>query len=190
MTVTGSAAPIETQTWPQLDKRDPLGIWGVRGAIVGDASGGKIEFTISVAADKRSAFVYNFLDINLTQVGGLTSGDAVRIRILTNWPNIDPQAGVQAYSTAVFGLIEGDNDFGDPIQVPRANGSATPFLATNQRFLLCYDPRSDQALGTLDICQMTVGNNGGVTDTYVFEAYGLYWDRSVMQAPGGPRFPG
>ncbi|KKL17299.1 hypothetical protein LCGC14_2486920, partial [marine sediment metagenome] len=57
----------------------------------------------------------------------------------------------------------------------------------NDRFILIFDPR--QGAGVLNMIELEMGVNVN-TDTYAFEAYGYYWDRSVLNAPGGPRHPG
>ncbi|MGR3295936.1 MAG: hypothetical protein ACUZ8A_06880, partial [Candidatus Bathyanammoxibius sp.] len=63
------------------------------------------------------------------------------------------------------------------------------FINSIDRFLLLYDPRQPASLGNTNILELQLAVNTDLA-TYSFEAYGYYWDRSVMQTPGGPRHPG
>ena len=116
------------------------------------------------------------------------NGQGIRVRLLTNWPNVDPLEGVQGYSTAVFGSMNTDANFTSPISGMSGTTPGHPFLMPNDRFLLLYDPRPGVA-GDLTIVEIEGAFNTD-TATYAFEAYGYYWDRGVMNTPGGLRHPG
>jgi len=186
MAVLTSVDVIETALWPQGDIRDPLGTWGARVLLVGDASGGSLKALIEVAADKRSSYLYTFYSAILAQVAGSAANNNIKLRILTNWPNIDPQGGVQAYGSAIFHSSSGaDNDFTAP-----SSGPSIDLVGANHRFLLCFDPRQQETLGVMIIGEIELGSNLGVGTDWVAECYGYFWDRSVVNAPGGPRHPG
>jgi len=177
---------IETALWPQGDIRDPLGVWGARTLLVGDASGGSLKARLFVPADKRSSYLYTFYSAQLTQVDGSAANNNMKLRILTNWPNIDEQPGVQAYSSAIFHSSGGaDNDFTEP-----TSGPSIDLVGPNHRFLLCFDPRPQETLQAMGIADIELGSNLGVGTDWVAEAYGYFWDRSVLNAPGGLRHPG
>jgi len=46
------------QLWPQLDIRDPLGVWGARALVTGDASGGSIKEKCQAPAERTAAFFF------------------------------------------------------------------------------------------------------------------------------------
>jgi len=55
------------------------------------------------------------------------------------------------------------------------------------RFILLFDPRP--VAGAFDIVELEI--SVGVLDrNYAFECWGYYWDRQVLNTPGGPRHPG
>jgi len=172
----------QSQLWPQRDARDPLGIWGFRQGVTGNASGGSIKVTAQVPAARSQAYVYTLYDIN---VGALTTDFTlyeVKCRLLTNWPNIDVVAGVQAYGSNTIRPLRTDGDFTAPITA--LDGQ---IVGPNQRFLLLFNFQS-RAL-PMDIVELEMGGNVD-TATYTFEGYGYFWDRGVMNAPGGLRHPG
>lgn len=191
MAITVSAAPIESQSFPQGDIRDPLGMWGFRTSVAGDATGNPITVTVRVPAAKRSAYVYTCYYAYAGQIVGTKAAVTLKLRLLTNWPNVDPQAGVQAFATLVFARLDGNDNFTAPVSGPltAAGGNNSPLVGPNDRFILLYDPRQPASLGPLDILEYQLDLNTDAT-TWTFEAYGYYWDRSVMDAPGGPRHPG
>ncbi len=179
-----SVEPIETALWPQGDIRDPLGVWGARLGVTGLAGDDEIEVVIQVTANKRSAYVYTCYSVNISVLTAVGATALIgKCRLLTNWPDIDPTAGVQGYGTTRFANITIQN-FTSPI----GGISGEDTLVTPQdRFLLLFDPRASG--GNVDIVSLSLVNQVNA-DTYAFEAYGYYWDRSVLQAPGGPRHPG
>jgi len=190
--ITVTAPPVESPLWPQGDIRDPLGVWGFRLGVTGDASGNPISVGIEVPADKRSAYVYTMYSAQIAQLTGVITGSFLKLRLLTNWPNVDPQAGVQAYASLILGILGGATDLNAPIAGPSSN-SANPggqsLIQPNDRFLLLFDPRQPASLGPMEIANLELQVNTNLA-TYSFEAYGYFWDRSVLQAPGGLRHPG
>jgi len=174
---------ITNALWPQGDIRDPLGIWGFRHGVTGDASAGGIKVLARSSAGEGAAYVYTVYSTLIAIILQATfAAQTGKCRILTSWPNIDPQAGVQAYGSLRIATISGETDFTAPQLGPDRN-----FIQSNDRFLLIFDPRP--SAGVLDMIELEIGTNV-LADTYSFEGYGYYWDRSVLNAPGGPRHPG
>lgn len=182
MAVAGDIFIVESELWPQRDARDPLGIFGWRGALAGDVSGGSIKATINVAEAIRHAYVLKIYDMHVALVVGTPATVGGKMRILTNWPNIDLQAGIQAYAAFYLGVISGTTVLDPPDQ---GFTDQNPFNG-NSKELLIYDPSTRD--GDMAIAEQEVTNTDGLT--YSFEGYGYYWDRAVMNTPGGPRNPG
>lgn len=186
MAIVENVALLATQTWPQGDKRSPLGIWGARRGITGDASGGSIKTTIQTPNDQGASYVYNVEAVTIAVLNVVqVVSTLLKCRLLTNWPNVDPQAGVQGYATLRISNVGGSANFSEPLAGEAANGA--PLLRTNDRYLLLYDPRP--AAGDFTIIELEISENV-LNTVHAFEAYGYFWDRSVLQAPGGPRFMG
>jgi len=118
-------------------------------------------------------------------VSGGTPGQQrfVKTRLLSNWPNVDPQDGVEAFATLSVRFMDGSANFTPPLTGPQSD-----LLAPNDRFVLLYDPRSGVA-GVLSLVEFEVSSNV-LNEIIGAEIWGYYWDRSVLQAPGGPRHPG
>lgn len=182
MAIASLVAIQQTALWPQGDIRDPLGVWGFRLAVTGDASSGTIKVTAQVPADLRAAYVYTCYSLNYAQIDGDAIVRIVKGRLLTNWPNIDLQAGVQAYATGIQLRTDVSAGFTNP------EGFLTaPMVSPNDRFILLFN--FQQSTLPMDIVEMEMSANIN-TATYSFEGYGYFWDRSVMNAPGGLRHPG
>lgn len=185
MAVAETVELLATQTWQQLDIRDPLGLWGARHRIVGTGDGGSVKTTILTPTGEGSAFVYQCMAVNVAILDVVQIVDTVvKCRLLCNWPNFDSQIGVQSFATARFSNLAGSSNFTQPVAGTSVTGAA--LINPNDRFILLYDPRP--AAGQLSIIELEISDNILNTD-YTFEAYGYYWDRSVMNAPGGPRHP-
>jgi len=173
-----------TALWPQGDIRDPLGVWGFRIPATGDASGGSVKATAFATAGINAAYVYTLYSVNIAELAGTAIvSTAAKLRILTSWPNVSPIAGVQAYSSFQIVDFNGADVFTAPIAGQRDFALVQP----NDRFLLIFDPRP--GAGQLNMVELEIGLNTDLA-TYSFEGYGYYWDRSILQAPGGPRHPG
>jgi len=184
MAISTSANLIPHQLWPQGDIRDPLGVWGARLLVTGDASGGGVKVAVQAEAGVGAAYVYTCYDVNVSIIVQAVSGTSnlTKVRLLTSWPDVDPTVGVQAYSSNHFFRVESSAGMTPPI-----GGPTTPTIDPQQRFLLLFDPRPQTA--ALVIVELEYGDND-LNDVYSFEAYGYFWDRSVLNAPGGPRHPG
>ena len=182
MAIVGVVDVLPAALWPQGDIRDPLGTWGFRLGITGDATGGSIKVTASAPAGLGAAYVYTCYSLNIAQLTGASGSQTAKARLLTNWPNVDVLAGVQAYSSLIIRNFGTDPQFTAPIA-----GMDDPLVTPLDRFLLLFDPRP--SIVTLDIIEMESGENVDAA-TYSFEGYGYFWDRSVLNAPGGPRHPG
>jgi len=183
MAIALTANVLPAQLWPQGDERDPLGVWGFRLGVTGDASSGGIKVTGVVPAGLQAAYIYTCYSVNMAILTQASATDVTgKCRLLTNWPDVDTSAGLTGYSTArAFQMKAATKFSGQAVVIDQ-----TPIL-TNERFILLFDPRSRNQ--TLNIVELEIGDNI-LDDTYIFEGYGYFWDRSVMQAPGGPRHPG
>lgn len=177
----------QTQLFMQGDARDPLGVWGGRVGVTGDASGDDhVKATFFIPAALKAAYVYTVYSVTaaiITVPVSIGLPFLVKCRLLTGWPNISTDAGVVGYSTFRIAEIEGSGNLSAPIAAP-----TTPILDPNDRFLLLFDPRS-QGTAVFPLVELEIQDNTDAA-TYAFEVYGYFWDRSVMQAPGGPRHPG
>ncbi len=182
MAIAVEVAVEQLNLWPQGDARDPLGVWGARLGVTGDATANAIKVGFIVPADRKAAYVYTCYSVNYSKLAGTVGVTAVKVRLLTNWPNVDPIPGVQAYGTHVSAIATGSAEFTSPLI-----GLDRPIIGPADRFLLLYDPRA--IAGDMTIVEIEENDNTD-GDTYSFEAYGYFWDRAVMDAPGGPRHPG
>jgi len=165
--------------------RDPLGVWGLRLGVTGDATGGSIKVQYDVRSLERSAYIYTWISAQMVQLTGVIPTTNVKFRILTNWPNIDRNIpGVQGYGSWTTVPVIGEADFTAPVA-----GPSLPLVHAIDRYLLCFDPQQQITLGVLPLGEIEWGDN---TDgaTYSIEGYGYFWDRSVLNAPGGLRHPG
>ena len=185
MSVTGVVDVFEAQLWPQLDERGPLGIWGARAALIGDGGDDFVEVSIQVPGEHRAAFVYTCYSANASVATTVLAAVALtsRCRLLTNWPNLDPTPGVQGYATNKG--VETISTTQSSVPQSSIRGD---LIGPNDRFLLLFDPR--QGIKTNMTIVSLEMNVNTLNELYTFEAYGYYWDRSVLNAPGGPRHPG
>ena len=181
--ITAEQSVFAAGMWPQGDIRDPLGVWGARRGITGDASGGSIKVGFLEVADRKAALVYACYSAHGAGLTGTHTDDAIKCRLLTNWPNVDPIPGVQGYGSAIDGLLDFNTNFTAPNYVVNRQ----PLVWPNDRFMLLFDPRPSGQLATL--VELEIASNIDLA-TYTFEVYGYFWDRSVLNAPGGPRHPG
>jgi len=178
---------IETGLWPQHDARDPLGVWGARNLVNADASGGTVTAQIAVLGARRRSRIYtcyNAMSVVTTETVQETS-TGIRCRLLTNWPDVDPSSSsITGFATWSRAAVVDDGG----ALVP-THGPVTPLVFPQDRFILLFDPGVVRA-GT-DMVIVELSRNANVnTNVYSFEAYGYYWDRSVLNVPGGPRHPG
>ncbi len=184
MAITNEAIVRAQEIWPQRDARDPLGVWVRRFSVTGDASGGAITTQFIAPADRRASFVFTCYSITAVQNSGTPVATTVQARLLTNWPDADPEAGIRGYATAIANITLIDADFAGQISVPSRN-----LVGPNDRFILLFDPRQNPDLGVLNLVEVQWGVNV-LAAVYTFEAYGYYWDRAILTTPGGPRHPG
>lgn len=183
MTIITSVDIITNALWPQGDARDPLGVWGARLGVTGDATGSSILVRVNVPAAISGRFVFTLYDFVIAQLTGTITATSGKIRLLTNWPNIDPIPQVQGFGSFRVFAFSGSSNF----QAPIAGIANEQPYSSPQRFLLLFDPRS--SVGAITIAELELAVNTDLA-TYSFEAYGYYWDRGVLNAPGGPRHPG
>jgi len=183
MAVLGNVDVLPAQLWPQGDIRDPLGVWGFRATLTGTGDGGGMKINVRTPAAQGAAYVYTCYSAIIAQTVGTPNIVTLKARLLTNWPNVDAQAGVQAYATARLVTTNGSANFTAPFTVPALDTLITP----NDRFILLFDPRP--AAGQLTIMELEINENV-LAEVWSYEGWGYFWDRSVMQAPGGLRHPG
>jgi len=183
MAIDLSVGLLAHQLWPQGDIRDPLGVWGSRQIVVGDASGGSIKVATEAPVTIAGAFLYTcYSAVVVISDAGQVSTQPIKLRLLTNWPDVGAPAGVQGYGSMIVVPMNGDAQFTGP-----SVGPSQPLIQPADRFILLFDPRP--VAGAFNILELEFGlNTDGLSHT--FEAWGYYWDRSVLQAPGGPRHPG
>jgi len=183
MAIATNVDLLPAQGWPQGDARDPLGVWAARLGVTGDATGGSIKVGVNVPTGLRGAHIYTCYSINFAQLTGVVTARNVKVRLLTNLPDADVLAGLQGFATLKIVNTATLTNVTPPIL--GIGGGQAPALEPLDRFILL---RTD--VGTpLTIVEIEFGENVDAS-TYVFETYGYYWDRLVMQAPGGPRHPG
>jgi len=181
--VLDQAEIFASQLWIQGDIRDPLGIWGFRHAVTGTGDGGGIKVEVQTPVEQDAAYIYTVYSATVAQIAGVTDSVSCKVRLLTNWPNVDVQAGVQAYGKTVRRPLSGSTNFTQPTSMPDSLDLISPL----DRFILLFDPRP--SAGRLTIMELEIADNV-LADSWSFEGYGYYWDRSVQQAPGGLRHPG
>jgi len=186
MSIETTVEIVQTALWPQGDARDPLGVWGFRLGVTGDASGDPIQVQVQVPANENAARLYTCYSLTVNQLtGAFTSGTRIKTRLLTSWPNVDPLAGVQAYGRTKMSGATGSAAFNSPrFGFGNEGGDA---MGPNDRFLLLFDPRPAAGILTIIELEWEINTNLAV---YAFEGYGYWWDRGVWDAPGGPRHPG
>lgn len=183
MSVLGTIDVLESELWPQRDARDPLGLFGWRVTQAGDGTGGGNKVIVEIASSRRHAYVYKIYDMVIAQTVGAVASRTAKVRILTNWPNIDLEPGIQSYGSLWVGEHSGTSA---GLTVPQSGFfRQTPF-AGNYKDLLIFDPSTQT--GPMAIAELEIANVD--VTTFSFEGYGYYWDRSVMGTPGGPRNPG
>lgn len=185
MTVTINIPVVEHALWAQRDARDPLGVWAARNTVGGDGSG-HVAANIVVPAARRRSHIYTCIHAITVLVGGTQElGGILKCRLLTNWPDATSEvAGVTGFAT----YRTTPTELMANARLPNS-GPARPFLEPNDRYVLLFDP-SVVAVGS-DMTIVEIDRDMSIaTATYAFEAYGYYWDRGVLDAPGGPRHPG
>jgi len=181
MSVTITLEVVETGMWPQRDARDPLGIWGARAVSTGDATGGITIANVNVLAALRRAHVYSLYGAVSEDTGGVAVGSEMSLRILTGWPNIDSTAlGIGFYGQTTIVAL-------DALSLLN-NAPIGQLVSDIDKFKLIFDPHS-AASGDLRILAM-VRNDNVDGETVRWEVYGYFWDRAILNTPGGPRWPG
>ena len=182
MALVGLANVTQTQLWPQRDARDPLGVWGGLSVVTGDVSGAPITLFIQASSEIRAAYVYNIVSCGFQKVAGTAGAFSIRRRIITHWPDINLDPGIVAFEDIIVGITRGVDGIGDP-----ETAGDRPWIVSPEDKMLIFDPRSSP--NNMTIVEFAINDNEN-TITYRAQAYGYFWDRSVMETPGGPRFPG
>jgi len=172
--------------WPQGDIRDPLGVWGADWVVPGDATVEDIVVTINTPLGTASAYMYTLLDANIIQTAGTPTTNVLMLQWRTGWPDLDAAAGIQPYVANRVATFRGSTNFQDsPLSGINALDNWVP---SNWRYILSFDPRlgfqSSRTIATIKL------DNIGVGTDFAGQLYGYFWDRSVFNAPGGPRHPG
>lgn len=172
------------QIFKQGDVRDPLGVWASRVTAVGDGTGvGSVQADIGLPQSRRAGQILTCYGVTGAHGAGVLSSTEFGCRLLTNWPSGD-SPGVQGFSTNRATLIS--------LIAPTAAGARaaqlSPVLDPQSRFILLFDPRPGVP-GRINFIQLWFDQNEGVVN-YFFEAWGYWWNRDVLEAPGGPRHPG
>jgi hypothetical protein len=141
-----------------------------------------VKTVIQAPATIAGAFIYTCYSA-IAATLNVGSASQVKLRLLTNWPDVDPvNIGVQGYGSIVIGLQGFGTDLTEPMSGPNQ-----ALIGPADRFVLLFDPRP--VVGAFDIVELELDENV-LARTYAFEAWGYYWDRQVLNTPGGPRHPG
>lgn len=180
MTVTGNIDILESATLRRGDLRDPLGIWAFRGSVVGDVTSGIAKAFIGLPGGRRAAHVYNVIFVSTS--ADLAGTSTHTVRILTNWPPADAPGinGASFIRTTEVGSAGIGAGF-------EAVGFR-PLIDPQMSRILMFDPRPDP-LTRINILEMWLSQQVDLA-LHSFEGWGYFWDRGVMDIPGGPRFPG
>lgn len=178
MAIAETVEILEHQSFIQGDGRDPLGIWVARHGITGDATGGSIKVGFRPRSTDR---LFTCYDVNLAGIAGGLSAADVKLRLLTNLPDADIAVGVQAYASL---RVVGSGFFAVSGLTAPIGGLNFEAIPPNQRFLLLFANQDRDP-----ILEVETAENIDAA-TYSFEAYGYFWDRQVVNVPGGLRHPG
>lgn len=180
MTVTVLIPIQESAILRPRDLRDPLGVWAARGLGTGDAGGGVVLGQFIVPGDRRAAHVYACYGVSVVQlVIAAVEASSMSVRLLTNWP-VTETSGITGFSLTNSRVADNDGIF--------PASAFGPLIDGPMRFILLFDPRPDPTSSIVLVEAWP--NDNSLDEDYVFEAYGYYWDRNIMDVPGGPRHPG
>ncbi len=182
MAISSNIDILEHQLFIQGDARDPLGVWGARIGITGDATGTGIKIGFRIPAEKSGARIYTCYDVNAAGLTGALLVSTFKVRLLTNHPDIDISPGLQGYASL---LLRGSYFVVNTGLTAPIGGLLEPVFRSNERFILLFG--TPGIATTIVETELEQNVDGG---TYSFEAYGYFWDREVLYAPGGPRHPG
>lgn len=184
MAIATSVDILTAPIFRPRDLRDPLGVWTGRIGVTGDASGGGIKVGFTVPEENAGAHVHTFYSFNSGQLTGILEAVGTSLRLITNWPNSDPVAGIQGYDVMVMGVDRTQTENTGQRSAPT---NTSMLFVENARFIPLYDPRP--SAGQITIVEIQRNDNTDLA-TYVFQVFGYYWDRQVMDTPGGLRHPG
>lgn len=137
-------------------------------------------------AAKRRAYIYTCYAATVAKtVGSAKTATELKVRLLTNFPDASPdQVGLQGFATLLTRTLSVETNTTDP-----SGGPFEPLITSPDRYVLLFDPSAVSPLDDMDIVSMERNaNEDGIQLN--FEAWGYYWDRSVLNAPGGLRHPG
>jgi len=164
----------------QRDSRDPLGIWAFRSEQAGTATGG--VFKVQVQSDEVDR-IFTCVGLNLT-ADGITVAVQGKYRLLCNQPPADLEGGQAGVSIARNIDVTNFSN----ATAPADNWDAiSPYESQLEHILLFGGVQSSR--DPQNILEMECGGNA-LTVTYFFEATGYFWDRQILESPGGPRWPG
>lgn len=181
MAIVNETEILEHNIFTTRDARDPLGIWAIRVEVTGDASGGTVKARFQAPQTNR---VYT---CNMLTLSGDASAASViaKFRLLTNFPPATPAGGTAGFAyNRVFSVTR------EPVLTsPSDNWGSVGNDMGDAKHLLLFGPiPSDD--GPVAIVEMENAVNT-LAASYFFEGWGYYWDKiAVLNAPGGPRFPG
>lgn len=183
MSIVINSVILEHQLFVQRDGRDPLGVWGHRGTVVGDASGGTIKQGLTILALGDAGRIYTCYSVAINKETGVDAAAAGKVRLLTNFPPMDRAGGTTAFGSARRVTVNAGTGFSAPIlMIDAGDFGITP----QERFVLLFGP---QAGANVNIVELEINENEDLA-VYTFEGYGYFWDRQVLYVAGGPRHPG
>lgn len=181
MAIVSAVDILEHNVFKTRDARDPLGIWAYRNIVTGDASGGSVKATANAPQTNR---VYTCLFLTIS-ADDLVANEIAKFRLLTNFPPAGIAGGRAGFSFNRVVTITRTT----VLTSPEDNWGSVGNDMGNSDKLLLWGPLPVDT-GSVPIVELEVQTNT-LNAVYFFEAWGYYWDRvAVLEAPGGPRFPG
>ncbi len=182
MAISQFATVLQHQLFIQRDARDPLGVWVIRHAVTGDATGGSIKVEFQSNTPQR---IYVVKALQVAGLTGITSSNTLKVRLLTNFPPANLLGGVEAFATLqmISTAFLVDSSLTEPIAGPDFKLIEPPMDE-----ILLFGPSPAFAQTVVGLTEIEIDQNIN-NATYSFEGYGYFWDQGALRAPGGPRKP-
>lgn len=179
MAIAENTAVLAHAIIKQRDARDPLGIFVNRHLITGDASGGTIKVSIAAA---QTYHIYALTAFTLS-VQTLAADSIGKLRLLTNYPPALPDGGLSAFAWNRVFIISNTSMTAPGDSMGISQGAIG--LETGKVLMFGGD---FQTVVPQNIIELEIEDNI-LNQSYFFEVYGYFWDRSSILVPGGPRLP-
>lgn len=184
MAISLTVAILEHQVFKQRDARDALGIWNGRLGVTGDATGGSTKVNFLATAAQTGGRVYVCEAFDIASIQGLAGNAGGKWRLLTNFPPADRNGGLAGNSFGRTFTFDFNPGFTEPEGLIDGQWGGSPLVINR---VLLFGPRQPGQT-QVSILELEIDQNVDLS-TWSFEAWGYYWDREVVQVPGGPRLP-